>query len=266
MACLTVGLAVAIAADDDRSRKEAAEADRLCEAALPRLQVTAGDTVLDNPTASVLRWTNPPIGRIYGNTYVWLLHGRPAVAGCIYRCITPWNLFRGELVTLAGPRLVARCDDKVIWRPKDEWEWHPLPGSAAPAATATQRQIQMRALAKEFTVELLDRRNNLKGDNQKLRLLNRPLYRYDAEKTKTLDGALYAFVVGTDPELFLLFECDTAVAKPEWRFGIGRMNCDPLQILHKGKKVLEFPYQNGWSLEQTYRTWDLGLEREKRKR
>jgi hypothetical protein len=262
----TAGLAVAAAADEDRSRKEAAEADRLCAAALPRLQLTAGDAVLDNPTASVLRWTNPSAGRVYGNTYVWLLRGRPAAAGSMYRYFEPFRSFPGELVALTGPRLVARCDNKVVWRPKDEWKWHSLPGSAAPAATAAQRLVQMGALAKEFTVEMLDRRNDPKGENQSLRLLPRPLYRYDAEKTKTLDGSLYAFVVGTDPELLLLLECDTAAAKPEWRFGVGRMNRDAQQILHKGKKVLELPYQKGDDLVEAYRTFDLGLKRAEPKR
>jgi hypothetical protein len=265
LAFCAVGVAVA-AADEDRGRKEAAEADRLCAAALPHLQLTTGDTVLDNPTASVLRWTNPSAGRVYGNTYVWLYEGRPAAAGCMYRYFEPYRSFPGEFVALAGSRLIARYDEKVVWRPRDQWTWHSLPGSAAPAGTATQRQVQMRELAKEFTIELLDRRNDLRGENQSLRLLPRPMYRYDAEKTKKLDGALYAFVVGTDPELLLLLECDTAAAKPEWRFGVGRMNRDALKVLYQDKKVLELPYQKGDDLEEAYRTFDLGLERWKRMR
>jgi hypothetical protein len=67
-------------------------------------------------------------------------------------------------------------------------------------------------------------------------------------------------VVGTDPELLLLLECDTAADKPEWRFGVGRMNRDALQVRHKGKKVLELPYQEGDGPDEAYRTWDLGLD------
>jgi hypothetical protein len=233
---------------------------------MPRMQLMAGDAILDNPTASVLRWTNPSAGRVYGNTYVWLLHGRPAAAGCMYRYFEPFRSFPGELVALAAPRLVARCDDQVVLRPKGVWKWHSVPAAAAPAATAPPRLIQMAALARQFRVEMLDRRNLRTGENQELRLLTRPLYRYDAAKTKTLDGALYAFVVGTDPELLLLLECDTAAARPEWRFGVGRMNRDALQILHKGKKVLEMPYQEGDGPDEAYRTWDLGLDGRKRKR
>jgi hypothetical protein len=99
--------------------------------------------------------------------------------------------------------------------------------------------VQMRALAGEFTVELLDTRNVPRGEDQTPRLLPRALYRYDAEQTKALDGALYAFVIGTDPELMVLLECDTAAAKPEWRFGVGRMNRDTIHLKRRGETVWE---------------------------
>jgi hypothetical protein len=236
---LVLGLAALAAPGDDRSREEAAEAERLCADELPRWKLTADDLPLDNPKGPVLRWTNPSAGRVYGNTYVWLQNGRPAAVGCLFRNFHPWDTFNGELVALAGTRLVAKRDDKVIWQPKDTWEWHPLPGAAAPAAAPALRLVQMRALAGEFVVELLDTRNVPRGEDQTPRLLPRPLYRYDAERTKALDGALYAFVIGTDPELLLLLECDTAAAKPEWRFGVGRMNRDTIRLKRKGETVWE---------------------------
>jgi hypothetical protein len=144
-----------------------------------------------------------------------------------------------------------------MWRPKDEWEWHPLPGAAAPAAAAPQRSAQMRALAGEFAVEVLDTRNVPKGEDQTPRLLSKPLYRYDAGQTKSLDGALYAFVLGTDPELLLLFECDTAAAKPEWRFGVGRMNRDAIRVKRKGETVWEAPALKGDAIEGAYRFFGI---------
>jgi hypothetical protein len=266
LACLSVGLAAAAGADADRGREEAAEADRICSAELPLWQLTADGAVLDTPATSALRWTNPSAGRVYGNTYVWLLQGRPAAAGSLYRYFTPFRSFNGELVALAGTKLVAKRNDKIMWRPTDEWKWHALPGAPAPAATAPQRMIQMRALAGELTVEMLDTRSVPKGEDQTPRLLPRPLYRYDAERTKTLDGAVYAFVVGTDPELLLLLECDTAAARPEWRFGVGRMNRDAIRLLRKGKKVWERPAFKAEGLEDTYLWFDIGLKREEPKR
>ena len=98
------------------SREEAAEAEKLCADELPRWKLTADGTALDNPKEPVLRWTNPAAGRVYGNTYVWLQNGRPVAVGCMFRNFQPWNTFNGELAALAGTKLVAKRDDKVMWR------------------------------------------------------------------------------------------------------------------------------------------------------
>jgi hypothetical protein len=252
LCCVTVGLAVAAAADDDRARDEAAEADRLCVEELPHWRITADGTPLTPPKEPVLRWTNPFAGRVYGNTYLWLQGGRPAAASSMHRYFTPYQSFDGEVVALTGTKLVAKRDEEVMWHPRDEWKWHSLDGAPTPAPTAPQRLIQMGAIAKDFTVELLDTRNVLKGENQTPRLLPRPLYRYNAEQTRALDGAVYAFVLGTDPELLLLLECDTAAATPVWRFGVGRMNCDLIHLKHKGKTVWEVAATTANSPEEVY--------------
>jgi hypothetical protein len=122
----------------------------------------------------------------------------------------------------------------------------------------------MRALAGDFVVELLDTRNVPRGEDQTPRLLPRPVYRYDAKRTKTLDGALYAFVIGTDPELLLLLECDTAAAKPAWQFGVGRMNRDTIRLKRKGETVWEATWTRKHSPEDPY--YFFGLQREEPKR
>jgi hypothetical protein len=244
-AWLAAVLAAAAAAgpDEDQGRREAAEADRLCAEELDRWQVSSDGKVLDRPTAPVQKWTNPAVGRVYGHTYVWLDRGRPAAVGCMYRCFTPWQSFCGELVALAGSKLVARKNDKVIWEPEPKWKWHSMPG--APGAGGLQRLAQMRAIAAECKIELLDRRNNPKGENQTPRLLTTPIYRYDFAQTKPLDGALFAYAIGTDPELLLLLECDTSATAPEWRFGVGRLNRDAVKLRKNGETVWEAPYIEG---------------------
>jgi hypothetical protein len=253
------------AAAEDRDREEAAEAEKLCADELPRWKLTADGAALDNPKEPALRWTNPAAGRVYGNTYVWLQTGRPVAAGCMFRNFHPWNTFNGELAALTGTRLVCKRDDKVIWRPADEWKWHPLPGAAAPAGAAGQRLVQMKALAGEFAVEVLDTRNVPRGENQTPRLLPKPLYRYDATRTKALDGALFAFVLGTDPELLLLIECDAAAEKPEWRFGVGRMNRDTVRLKRKDETVWEAEFFREHKPEDPYLFFGLPVPRKEPK-
>ncbi len=262
MSVRKLGFIVASTRLEDRGRDEAAEADKTCALELPRWRLTVGGTALGAPKESALRWTNPAAGRVYGNTYVWLHEGRPAAAGCMYRYFDPFHSFNGELTALAGTGLVAKRDDEVLWKPRDTWTWKTIPGAAPPAANPVQRLRQMKEMADDFVVEVLDTRNVPRGEDQTPRLLPKPLYRYDAEKTKTVDGALFAFVVGTDPELLLLIECDTVAAKPEWRFGIGRMNRDAIRVKHRGVKVWEVAALKDNSSEAAYRFLDLGLRRE----
>jgi hypothetical protein len=260
LACLALA---PLAAAGDLAREEAAAAEKLCADELPSWKLTADGVPLDPPTAPILRWTNPAAGRVYGNTYVWLQNGRPVAVGCLFRNFHPYNTFNGELAALAGTKLVAKRDDKLMWQPRDEWKWHPLPGAEAPAETVAQRRVQLRALAGEFVVELLDTRNLPRGEDQTPRLLPRPVYRYDAKQTKGLDGALYAFVIGTDPELLLLLECDTAAAKPEWRFGVGRMNRDTIRLNRKGERLWEAASTRKHSPEDPY--YFFGLTRKESK-
>src|SRR5690242_10504852 len=91
LAGVTFGLVAAATLAEDRDREEAAEAERACVADLPRWQLSADGTVLDPPTAPELRWTNPFAGRIYGNTYVWLLQGRPVAVGSMYMYFKPFQ-------------------------------------------------------------------------------------------------------------------------------------------------------------------------------
>ncbi len=263
VAFLGVGVATA---GDDRAKEEAAEAEKLCAAELPRWKLTTGDVAIDNPKEPVLRWTNPAAGSVYGNTYVWIHEGRPAAVGSMFRNYRPWNTFNGELTALAGKKLTATRDDKAIWQPKDEWKWLPLPGSPAPAATAAQRLVQMRGLAGEFVVEVLDTRNDPKGDEQTPRLLPKPLVRYGAEKAKALDGGLFAFVLGTDPELMVLIECDMAREKPEWRFGVARMNRDAIRLKRKGGTVWEVASFREHKPEDAYYFFGLGPQPREPKR
>jgi hypothetical protein len=247
---------------DERSLEEAAQAEKLCAGELPRWKLTADNTALDNPKEPVLRWTNPAAGRVHGNTYLWVHNGRPVAAGSMFRNFHPWNTFNGELAALAGAKLEAKRDDKLIWQPKSEWKWQPAKGAPAPAATAAQRLVQMKALAGEFAVELLDTRNERKGDEQSPRLLPKPLYRY-AEKAKPLDGAMFAFVLGTDPELLLVIECDTGAKEPQWRSGAARMNRDAIRLKRKSETVWEAESIRKHKPEDAYLFFDLGLRKEK---
>ena len=70
----------------------------------------------------------------------------------------------------------------------------------------------------------------------------------------------------TVDETVQLLECDTAAAKPEWRFGVGRMNRYQIRLKRNGETAWEVPAVKDDSLDEAYRFFDIGLGREEPKR
>jgi hypothetical protein len=113
-----------------------------------------------------------------------------------------------------------------------------VPAAAAPADTPAQRRRQLRDLAAEFEVSVQSDQNRYE-----LRVLSRPLYRYSQAEGGVLDGALFAFVEGTDPELILTIE--TQSDKPRWVFACGRLTRWAIEVRHRGRLVSEFREMTG---------------------
>ena len=55
-----------------------------------------------------------------------------------------------------------------------------------------------------------------------LRLLTQPIYKYE---TADSGGALFAFVEGTDPEVFLMIEARTVDAGSVWHYALADEQC-----------------------------------------
>jgi hypothetical protein len=95
----------------------------------------------------------------------------------------------------------------------------------------------MRTLAAEFSAVLTDYRRNNSGERQALRMLTQPMYRYQSTMDELIDGSLFAFVLGTDPEVFLLLEARRTKDGARWQFGLARMNNDSLAVMHHDTEV-----------------------------
>ena len=68
--------------------------------------------------------------------------------------------------------------------------------------------------------------------------MEKPVYRYEAEKDSAdlLDGALFVFVRGTDPDVWLLLEAVLTAGQPaaKWQFAVARMNSIEITVEHNG--------------------------------
>jgi hypothetical protein len=96
----------------------------------------------------------------------------------------------------------------------------------------------MRALAEEFKAE---DDFGAGGNIVALRLLTTPVARFGKPGSTPEDGGLFAFVVGTDPEVFVFLEIRPGSNGLEWQYACAPMSCWPLKVSHKGQLVWEVP-------------------------
>jgi hypothetical protein len=204
----------------------------------------AGTAKLALHPEPILRWSNPTIGTVFGEVFVWTDNGRPAVIASWYRWFSPdWGRTL-EVCSLADSRMTGQVEDVRFWATeKPGLTLKPLASAEAPAKTPAARLVQMRRLAGDFVANLADTRGNDAAVKRQLRRLTQPIFRYPAptEKAGYSDGALFAFVEGTDPEAFLLLEATKAGAEPKWQYGLVRMNGDALRITFRDKEVWSVP-------------------------
>jgi hypothetical protein len=181
-----------------------------------------------------LRWANNARGSEDGLTMLYIHEGRPIAAACLY----PWA---GRLVhdfeAISRDRIVARKDGAVVWQPHELGvTFADIPDAEPPASTAGQRLRQMKSLAAEFQATLVGwKRDN--SDREELRLLTRPLYRYETKGPPIIDGAVFAFAMGTDPEVLLLVEAVRQDGIARWQYGFARRTSGELEGRHREKIV-----------------------------
>jgi hypothetical protein len=195
--------------------------------------------VLVRRKESLLRWTNPlTANRAHGELFLWTDRGRPAAVLSMYEYTDAmgkihehheWCSLALGSIQASGPR---------EWAPAAAgMELKPVPDAPPPADTPVRRLRQMRDLGAGFTAEKTTRQT----ETRQLRLLNQPAYRYEAgdsrSESPSMDGALFAFVEATDPEVFLCLETHVVDGKPTWHYGLARMNSVRLAASYQGKQV-----------------------------
>jgi hypothetical protein len=205
----------------------------------------AADAATPLTPQPVLRWRNVVRGQEgEAMMVVWPHAGRPIAMTGIY----PW---KGRMVhefdsLSRESKLVARDKDRVIWSPQTPGvEFKDVPGSPKPAKTPAERLRQMKAIAERFQARMTGWQAD-DSDQEALRLLPRPLHRYDLANAKEpdpnlLDGALFAYVQGTDPEVVLVLEAVGTAEKAGWQYAFARATSGGLEVKLDGHVVWTAP-------------------------
>lgn len=197
-----------------------------------------------------LRWNYPIRNVDDAALFVWLGKDRPEAVSTVmsYHDVTGARRRAYEFLSISQDPLQAIENGKEIWHPvKPGFTWRDLAKAPAPARTLPERRRQMHDLAAKFQVAVKSDKNRYE-----LRLLSQPLYRYQNAKADILDGCLFAFVEGTDPELILSLE--SSVSKPGWKFATGRLTRYQIDVHFDKILVTDFPEMSGaGELSDVYR-------------
>ncbi len=208
----------------------------------------------ENPLAlvsePVLRYSSPSGPTSDAAIFVWLAGSRPEVVAS-FSIRRPGQEVIRECASLSREALECRLDGRVVWSPRSgSLVCVKLPEAPAPAESKVQRLTEMRNLARQFSGR---RYNWRETDVLELRLLTTPLYRFQAAEQGIIDGAIFSFVKGTDPEVLLLLEAaiDSPGRDPYWQYSLARMSSQKQVMRLDDKEIWTVPlYSRGVSAEE----------------
>lgn len=184
----------------------------------------------------VLRWWQPVRGGDDGALYLWLRAGRPVAVITFFTFKWPdgKRAIVHERHSLTPEPVEAQWRDRKVWQTlRPGLTYQPVPDAPAPAPTAPARLRQMQAVVRDFAARTVDD----KDKDWPLRLLPKPLYRFDGARDDSLDGALFALAQGTDPEAFLIVDVRGSGENRRWEHAIARFTDRRVIVQYKGQEV-----------------------------
>ena len=222
------------APDDPRARLE------IMKRAMTAYQVRSADDrgmtyrLLTEP---ILRFSNTVGNTRDGAIFLWLDAGDRPVAAAQVSALRDGRWIQ-ELSSLSIGLLTATSTSGHEWSPSQAGvEFRPVPGAPKPAATAEQRLRQMRDLTREIGAEDFFQNKSW----QTLRLLSKPFARYGKPDSDPIDGALFAYVLTTDPEVYLMLEARKGKDGPEWQYAFAPSTTLQVRGKVKGVEVWGLP-------------------------
>lgn len=177
----------------------------------------------------LLTFGDPARANEAGTLWIWSDGGRPFAAMELYRESaenSPWV----HAWTLTSPLLVAMKTARGdAWAPTQaDFAVQGFPEHPAVAAQPAARLRQMKDMARRLAGhEFWDPDNS----RFELRLLETPVHRYADEDHQILDGALFVFAHGTNPEVLLLLEAVGSEGHDaRWQASFSRLGSAELHI------------------------------------
>ncbi len=162
---------------------------------------------------------------------IWRLaaNGRPIafVTLELYESGANAEMLSYEFVSLTENGFEMKSVRGPIWSPHTtDLKMASLSDAPPPAATIRGRLAQFRQIAQRFSAH-----EKLEDEAGECRLLPQPIDRYSDGEAGTLDGAVFVFANGTNPEFGLILEC----TEEEWSYGAFRLSSAEIVASLDGK-------------------------------
>jgi hypothetical protein len=199
---------------------------------------------LELRTKPLLHYGDPGRGIREGTLWAWGGRGRPAAV----MKVEYWAGSGGEaghwgiaVGALSPARVSVDFRDGLHWMSrKPGFDQQKLPDAPKPADTPAQRLTQAKAFARRFAAHVDTHR---RAGTIQLRLLPRPVDRYEDPETGLLDGVLFGLVYATNPITLVGLEARTdGPGTPAWRYGFTRLGDGEATAVLDGKDVWTVPF------------------------
>lgn len=190
----------------------------------------------------------------HGSVFLWTESGRPVLIAAFWSAAEPsqpgTRRLSREWHSLVPDTLDVNISAKVAWRSTGPGiEWRRVKDADEPSKSRALRLTQMRRMMSRVRAEI-------ETGESELRLMSQPIYRYP-EGAGVLDGAIFAFVMGTDPELLAVLEAQTGRdGRSEWSLGFVHFTNAAVRAAIDGMEVYQAPR---WSQTESAARHHLGI-------
>jgi len=190
------------------------------------------------------RWTDPTRPFSGGALWLWKSGGRPAAILGI-ELYAAWSL---EFVSLSTG-LVEAQDGQLRWKPRKAGvEFREIAGAPAPADDQPKRLRQIKDIVKRISASEF-----YENQTYALRLLAHPIDRYADPAAGVVDGAIFIYANGTNPEVLLLVEARRQdKGAPAWSFAAAPLTRAQPTLKLDGKDIWSSPTKEHTVPEDTY--------------
>jgi hypothetical protein len=213
-------------------------------------------TVMPEP---VLRYVDSTRQIHESTLWIWASEGRPVAVVAIEYYNDPPRGARWlyEIASLSTDRIAVQRGSETNWTAKEAGlRLEAITGAAPPADKPARRLTQMKDLLRRFSA------HEHEGSEGRLELrpLASPLYRYEDAAQNVVDGAIFAFASGTNPEVLMVLEAHGGTEGPAvWKFAPAQMTGAAVVVELDGKEVwrradadppaMRASYMNGWIVD-----------------